>query len=272
MIIKFILGNIGDPRQTWRASDGKDKSKSGKEPLRVKIVRHKKKPTFTRHFHLYLLNVFARLCIEVLFLVLQLYLFGFTVPELYKCNEWPCPNVVDCFISRPMEKTIFLYFMFIYSCICVLLNLFEFKYLVWVYLFGRPRIRVERYGDYQQYTNDQMKSTTSYGLDDYDSGDLTTDDIDSSMLSPSALAEYLKYGEARHKWRAAGHSKKWDCHRGRHMSKAQRKKLGMMLDSEEDERDDVEIDIMQEEMANDDHDIEINNDSGSVGGGDDGFA
>uniref|UniRef100_F6S9N4 Gap junction protein n=1 Tax=Ciona intestinalis TaxID=7719 RepID=F6S9N4_CIOIN len=90
--------------------------------------------TFAQHFRWYLANVFVRLCIEVGFLVLQVLLFGFHVPELYKCERRPCPNTVDCFISRPMEKTIFLWFMFLYSCICVALNLVEFVYLVYAYI------------------------------------------------------------------------------------------------------------------------------------------
>uniref|UniRef100_F6S9Q0 Gap junction protein n=1 Tax=Ciona intestinalis TaxID=7719 RepID=F6S9Q0_CIOIN len=97
---------------------------------------------FAQHFRWYLANVFVRLCIEVGFLVLQVLLFGFHVPELYKCERRPCPNTVDCFISRPMEKTIFLWFMFLYSCICVALNLVEFVYLVYAYIKKQAQKRV----------------------------------------------------------------------------------------------------------------------------------
>nr|XP_039248700.1 uncharacterized protein LOC120326464 [Styela clava] len=117
------------------------KGRDGFNFPQLEIVKTRtKKARFTRHFHLYLLSVFARLVLEVGFLVGQIMLYGFTVPALYKCEQWPCPNMVDCFISRPMEKTIFLYFMLIYTCICVLLNACEFKYLVWVYIFGRPKL------------------------------------------------------------------------------------------------------------------------------------
>ena len=86
------------------------------------------------HFRWYVANVFVRLCLEAGFAFLQLKLFGFHVPELFKCERWPCPNVVDCFISRPTEKTIFLWFMFIYSCICVALNVVEIIYLFYAYV------------------------------------------------------------------------------------------------------------------------------------------
>ena len=78
---------------------------------------------------------------EILFVVLQVVLFGLTVPEFYKCQRWPCPNVVDCFISRPKEKTYFLWFMLLYSCLCVFLNLMEVLYLIHKYVRNRRKAR-----------------------------------------------------------------------------------------------------------------------------------
>ena len=81
---------------------------------------------------------------EAGFLVLQYRLFGFDVPSMIKCGKFPCPNVVDCFISRPMEKTIFLRFMYILSIICVVMNVVEFHYMlyriIWV-SFKQSRYR-----------------------------------------------------------------------------------------------------------------------------------
>lgn len=80
----------------------------------------------SQHFHLYMVknifeiglfltfikaNVFFRLASEATFGILQLWLFGYKVSEMFKCEGFPCPHVVDCFISRPAEKTIFLNFM-----------------------------------------------------------------------------------------------------------------------------------------------------------------
>uniref|UniRef100_F6S9P0 Gap junction protein n=1 Tax=Ciona intestinalis TaxID=7719 RepID=F6S9P0_CIOIN len=113
-----------------KVSDFRDEKFKPTNPLAMKAHI----PAFAQHFRWYLANVFVRLCIEVGFLVLQVLLFGFYVPEMYKCERRPCPNTVDCFISRPMEKTIFLWFMFLYSCICVALNLVEFVYLVYAYI------------------------------------------------------------------------------------------------------------------------------------------
>nr|XP_018670894.2 uncharacterized protein LOC100184800 [Ciona intestinalis] len=121
-----------------KVSDFRDEKFKPTNPLAMKAHI----PAFAQHFRWYLANVFVRLCIEVGFLVLQVLLFGFYVPEMYKCERRPCPNTVDCFISRPMEKTIFLWFMFLYSCICVALNLVEFVYLVYAYIKKRAQKRL----------------------------------------------------------------------------------------------------------------------------------
>ncbi|XP_067349491.1 gap junction beta-6 protein-like isoform X2 [Channa argus] len=55
---------------------------------------------------------------------------GFHMPRLVQCDQWPCPNLVDCFISRPTEKTIFTVFMATASSICMVLNMAELAYLV----------------------------------------------------------------------------------------------------------------------------------------------
>ncbi|CAH2222371.1 gap junction beta-5, partial [Pelobates cultripes] len=47
-----------------------------------------------------------------------------------KCSLSPCPNIVDCFISRPSEKNIFTVFMIAASAVCVLLNIIEVFYLI----------------------------------------------------------------------------------------------------------------------------------------------
>ncbi|EHB09921.1 Gap junction alpha-3 protein [Heterocephalus glaber] len=50
---------------------------------------------------------------------------------LYRCDRWPCPNTVDCFISRPTEKTIFILFMLAVACASLVLNVLEIYHLGW---------------------------------------------------------------------------------------------------------------------------------------------
>lgn len=100
------------------------------------------KLAFSQNYILYAFSVIARTVIEAFFIYLQYTMFGFKIPEIYKCKGAPCPNTIDCFVSRPMEKTIFLWFMFVIAIICASLNILELYYLVWQ--FGVRRRRIKR--------------------------------------------------------------------------------------------------------------------------------
>lgn len=79
----------------------------------------------------YLISLIVKIGFEIGFLVLFYKLYGsFSVPHLMKCDLKPCPNTVDCFISKPTEKTIFILFMVITSCLCIVLNFIELSFLV----------------------------------------------------------------------------------------------------------------------------------------------
>ncbi|KAB5578932.1 hypothetical protein PHYPO_G00188170 [Pangasianodon hypophthalmus] len=78
---------------------------------------------------IYVLQLISRAIFEVFFLVGQYLLYGFRVNPSYVCNEIPCPHQVDCFVSRPTEKTIFLLVMYVVSCLCLLLNICEMFHL-----------------------------------------------------------------------------------------------------------------------------------------------
>ncbi|KFV44418.1 Gap junction gamma-1 protein, partial [Tyto alba] len=57
---------------------------------------------------IYVLQLLARTTFEISFLVGQYFLYGFEVSPIFVCSRKPCPHKIDCFISRPTEKTIFL--------------------------------------------------------------------------------------------------------------------------------------------------------------------
>ncbi|KFW08943.1 Gap junction beta-7 protein, partial [Eurypyga helias] len=79
----------------------------------------------------YLVSLILKTGLEIVFLVLFYKLYnGFHVPRLVKCDIRPCPSTVDCYISKPTEKTIFLYFLAGTSCLCIVLNLSELSYLI----------------------------------------------------------------------------------------------------------------------------------------------
>lgn len=82
-----------------------------------------------RHLRqLYVINVAFRLVTEVGFLVGQWWLYGFQVEAQFPCSRFPCPYTVDCFVSRPMEKTVFLCFYFAVGVISAVSSFVELVY------------------------------------------------------------------------------------------------------------------------------------------------
>uniref|UniRef100_A0AAY4ERJ1 Gap junction protein n=1 Tax=Denticeps clupeoides TaxID=299321 RepID=A0AAY4ERJ1_9TELE len=77
----------------------------------------------------YVLNIIFKTLFEVAFILVQYFLYGFELKPLYTCDHFPCPNRVNCYISRPTEKTIFILFMLAVACLSLLLNLVEMYHL-----------------------------------------------------------------------------------------------------------------------------------------------
>lgn len=79
----------------------------------------------------YIFHVCLRAALEVGFVAAQWKLFGLQVPVRFLCTSSPCNQPVDCYVSRPTEKTIFLIFMFCVGIFCIFLNLLELNHLGW---------------------------------------------------------------------------------------------------------------------------------------------
>ncbi|XP_059201809.1 gap junction alpha-3 protein-like [Centropristis striata] len=77
----------------------------------------------------YVFNVIFKTLFEVGFIVAQYLLYGFELRPMYTCDRPPCPNVVNCYISRPTEKTIFIIFMLGVASVSLFLNLIELYHL-----------------------------------------------------------------------------------------------------------------------------------------------
>ncbi|KAG6925490.1 gap junction protein alpha 8, partial [Chelydra serpentina] len=78
----------------------------------------------------YICHIIFKAIFEVGFIVGQYFLYGFRILPLYRCGRWPCPNLVDCFVSRPTEKTVFIMFMLAVASVSLILNLVEISYLI----------------------------------------------------------------------------------------------------------------------------------------------
>ncbi|XP_063040396.1 gap junction gamma-1 protein [Engraulis encrasicolus] len=78
---------------------------------------------------IYVLQLVTRTVLEACFLAGQYFLYGFSVTDVFVCSGKPCPHNVDCFVSRPTEKTIFLRIMYGVTCLCLMLNVWEMLHL-----------------------------------------------------------------------------------------------------------------------------------------------
>ncbi|XP_059195008.1 gap junction protein alpha 9a [Centropristis striata] len=94
-----------------------DQGKLNKAPLRGSLLR-----TYVAH-------VVTRSVVEVAFMTGQYLLYGFHLYPLYKCERDPCPNAVDCYVSRPTEKSVFMVFMQCIAAISLSLNILEIMHL-----------------------------------------------------------------------------------------------------------------------------------------------
>lgn len=120
----------------------------------------------------YVFHVCLRAILEVGFVLAQWKLFGFQVPVHFLCSSAPCTQPVDCYVSRPTEKTIFLLFMFCVGVFCILLNLLELNHLGWKKIRHIVRLR-ERgswggcpgmRGGYETFPPDSPSLTSSLGF------------------------------------------------------------------------------------------------------------
>uniref|UniRef100_A0A3P8USK1 Gap junction protein n=1 Tax=Cynoglossus semilaevis TaxID=244447 RepID=A0A3P8USK1_CYNSE len=90
---------------------------SGKISIRGRLLRS------------YVYHLVAKIVLEVVFIVGQYFLYGFTLQAQYVCSRFPCPHKVDCFLSRPTEKSVIIWFMLVSTFVSLALSLVELLYL-----------------------------------------------------------------------------------------------------------------------------------------------
>ncbi|XP_041824878.1 gap junction delta-4 protein [Melanotaenia boesemani] len=74
----------------------------------------------------YILHLLFRTLLEAGFGAAHYYLFGFYIPRRFLCQHAPCTTQVDCYISRPTEKTVMLNFMLGMAALSLFLNVLDF--------------------------------------------------------------------------------------------------------------------------------------------------
>ncbi|XP_063157904.1 gap junction delta-4 protein-like [Candoia aspera] len=87
----------------------------------------------------YVVHLILRILIEAGFGTGHYYLFGFFVPKRFSCDRFPCTSFVDCYISRPTEKSIMMLFIWGLSGFSFLLSLVDL-----VFAFRTNAVRNQR--------------------------------------------------------------------------------------------------------------------------------
>lgn len=87
----------------------------------------------------FVLSIFFKSVFEVAFLLIQWYIYGFTLKAVYICEQPPCPHQVDCFVFHPTEKNIFIIFMLVVSLVSLALNIIELAYALFKIIMSYVR-------------------------------------------------------------------------------------------------------------------------------------
>lgn len=98
----------------------------------------------------YVLSILVKVLLEVGFIAGLWFLYdGFFIAAKFECTGFPCPHTVDCFVSRPTEKTIFTIYTQVIAAISLLLNLVELLHLLQLAISHRLEKRYRtQHGDY----------------------------------------------------------------------------------------------------------------------------
>ncbi|KAL1784678.1 gap junction delta-4 protein [Sigmodon hispidus] len=73
----------------------------------------------------YLAHLLLRTLLEAGLASLHYLLFGFSVPNRVSCSRVPCSGAVDCYVSRPTEKSLLMLFVWAVSALSFLLSLVD---------------------------------------------------------------------------------------------------------------------------------------------------
>ncbi|CAO2628123.1 Gap junction alpha-1 protein [Lemmus lemmus] len=111
----------------------------------------------------YIISILFKSVFEVAFLLIQWYIYGFSLSAVYTCKRDPCPHQVDCFLSRPTEKTIFIIFMLVVSLVSLALNIIELFYV----FFKGVKDRVKGRSDPYHATTGPLSPTKDCGSPKY---------------------------------------------------------------------------------------------------------
>ncbi|XP_057708888.1 gap junction alpha-5 protein-like [Corythoichthys intestinalis] len=117
-----------EKRRRRLEEEHQDGSEVEKERLRESEARPRLRGPL---LHTYVLSILIRTAMEVIFIAVQYMIYGVFLKALYLCTAAPCPNPVNCYMSRPTEKNIFIVFMLAVAAVSLVLSVLELYYLGW---------------------------------------------------------------------------------------------------------------------------------------------
>ncbi|XP_028679056.1 gap junction protein delta 6 [Erpetoichthys calabaricus] len=153
-------------------------------------VQRGRRTTSRRLVRCYVVHVCCRAALEVGFVAAQCALFGFQVPPRFLCSAPPCAQAVDCYVSRPTEKTIFLMFTFSVGVLCSCLNFLELNHLGWKKIKRSLLTHDFSQGGYQEIRSPDTNSVDSLTLRGH--------------ANESSLASYNLEAEHNREWTFTG--------------------------------------------------------------------
>uniref|UniRef100_A0A3Q3GL13 Gap junction protein n=1 Tax=Kryptolebias marmoratus TaxID=37003 RepID=A0A3Q3GL13_KRYMA len=120
----FYFGYVADSEEKEKERSGgsePDCAKSSDEPVKLRGTL----------LGVYMFSILLKVLLETGFIVGLWFLYdGFFIAAKFECTGFPCPHTVDCFVSRPTEKTIFTIYTQVIAAVSLLLNLTELLHLL----------------------------------------------------------------------------------------------------------------------------------------------
>ncbi|XP_077364955.1 gap junction delta-4 protein [Festucalex cinctus] len=124
----YVIHKVSNGLAVSRSSLGPGETVQIQQELSVKTSGGKKSPGVERgsvrrcFTGAYVVQLMFRTLLEAGFGSAHYYLFGFYIPRRFLCQHPPCTTQVDCYISRPTEKTAMLNFMLGVTALSLFLN------------------------------------------------------------------------------------------------------------------------------------------------------
>ncbi|XP_062265528.1 gap junction protein alpha 4 isoform X1 [Platichthys flesus] len=124
-------GDGSNKKVTKSSAEEKEKQEEGGKGKKAEKATPEAPKLKGRLLCAYALSILVKVLLEAGFIVgLWILYNGFIIQAKFECTGFPCPYTVDCFVSRPTEKTIFTIYTQVIATVSLILNLMELLHLL----------------------------------------------------------------------------------------------------------------------------------------------